>query len=323
MDHLAPATAPDDVAALRTSLRGHLLDPGDDDYNAARVVWNGMIDRRPAFIACCAGVADVIQSVAFARRHALPLSIRGGGHNVAGYAVCEGGLMIDLSAMRAVRVDPGARRAWVQGGALWGDVDCETTAFGLATPGGLISQTGVAGLTLSGGFGWLRGTHGLCVDNLEAVDIVTADGRFLHADADEYADLFWAVRGGGGNFGVVTGFTFRLHPIPPSMMFCGPAYPEAGAGELIALWRDFMARAPATLSSLAEFSTIPDDPAYPEPARGQRVISLAAVYDGPADEGEALVAPLRAFGTPLVDFSDIMPYRHDPEPVRRDLSEGP
>ena len=199
MDHLAPATAPDDVAALRTSLRGHLLDPGDDDYNAARVVWNGMIDRRPAFIACCAGVADVIQSVAFARRHALPLSIRGGGHNVAGYAVCEGGLMIDLSAMRAVRVDPGARRAWVQGGALWGDVDCETTAFGLATPGGLISQTGVAGLTLSGGFGWLRGTHGLCVDNLEAVDIVTADGRFLHADADEYADLFWAVRGGGGN----------------------------------------------------------------------------------------------------------------------------
>lgn len=309
MDHLAPATAPDDVAALRTSLRGHLLDPGDDDYNAARVVWNGMIDRRPAFIACCAGVADVIQSVAFARRHALPLSIRGGGHNVAGYAVCDGGLMIDLSAMRAVRVDPGARRAWVQGGALWGDVDCETTAFGLATPGGLISQTGVAGLTLSGGFGWLRGTHGLCVDNLEAVDIVTADGRFLHADADEYADLFWAVRGGGGNFGVVTGFTFRLHPIPPSMMFCGPAYPEAGAGELIALWRDFMARAPATLSSLAEFSTIPDDPAYPEPARGQRVISLAAVYDGPADEGEALVAPLRAFGTPLVDFSDIMPYR--------------
>jgi FAD/FMN-containing dehydrogenase len=217
--------------------------------------------------------------------------------------------MIDLSAMRAVRVDPAARRVWVQGGALWGDVDCETTAFGLATPGGLISQTGVAGLTLSGGFGWLRGTHGLCVDNLEAVDIVTADGRLLHADTDEHADLFWAVRGGGGNFGVVTGFTFRLHPIPPSMMFCGPAYPEARAAELIALWRDFMARAPAAASSLAEFSTIPDDPAYPEAARGQRVISLAAVYDGPADEGEALVAPLRAFGTPLVDFSDVMPYR--------------
>jgi FAD/FMN-containing dehydrogenase len=299
----------DDVATLRSSLRGRLLEPGDDGYDEARVVWNGMIDRRPALIACCAGVADVIESVALARRRVLPLSIRGGGHNVAGYAVSDGGLMIDLSAMRAVRVDPAARRAWVQGGALWGDVDRETTAFGLATPGGLISQTGVAGLTLSGGFGWLRGTHGLCVDNLEAVDIVTADGRLLHANSDEHADLFWAVRGGGGNFGVVTGFTFRLHPIPPAMMFCGPAYPEARATELIALWRDFMARAPAALSSLAEFSTIPDDPAYPEAARGQRVISLAAVYDGPGEEGEAVVAPLRAFGTPLADFSDIMPYR--------------
>ncbi len=309
MDHPAPVPAADDLAALRSSLRGRLLEPSDDGYDAARVVWNGMIDRRPMLIACCAGVADVIASVAFARRHALTLSIRGGGHNVAGYAVCDAGLMIDLSAMRAVRVDPAARRAWVQGGALWGDVDCETVAFGLATPGGLISQTGVAGLTLSGGFGWLRGTHGLCVDNLEAVDIVTADGRLLHADADEHADLFWAVRGGGGNFGVVTGFTFRLHPIPPVMMFCGPAYPEARAVELIALWRDFMVRAPAALSSLAEFSTIPDDPTYPEAARGQRVISLAAVYDGPADEGEALISPLRAFGTPLADFSDVMPYR--------------
>ena len=305
--HAAPL--PDDVTALRTSLRGRLLEPGDDGYDAARVVWNGMIDRRPAFIACCAGVADVIESIGFARRHALLLSVRGGGHNVAGYAVCESGLMIDLSAMRAVRVDPAARLAWVQGGALWDDLDRETTAFGLATPGGLISQTGVAGLTLSGGIGWLRGTHGLCVDNLEGVDIVTADGRLLHADAREHADLFWAVRGGGGNFGVVTGFTFRLHPIPPAMMFCGPAYPEARARELIPLWRDFMARAPAGLSSLAEFSTIPDDPDYPEAARGQRVLSLAAVYDGPAEEGEALVAPLRALSTPLADFSGIMPYR--------------
>jgi FAD/FMN-containing dehydrogenase len=309
MGRSAPLPLPDDVIALRTSLRGRLIEPGDDGYDAARVVWNGMIDRRPALIACCAGVADVIASVAFARRHALVLSIRGGGHNVAGYAVCEGGLMIDLSAMRAVRVDPAARLAWVQGGALWGDVDCETTAFGLATPGGLISQTGVAGLTLSGGIGWLRGTHGLCVDNLEAVDIVTADGQLLHADASEHQDLFWAVRGGGGNFGVVTGFTFRLHPIPPTVMFCGPAYPEERAREVIPLWRDFMVNASERLSSLAEFSTIPDDPAYPDASRGRRVISLAAVYDGPAEEGEALVAPLRTFGTPLADFSGIMPYR--------------
>jgi FAD/FMN-containing dehydrogenase len=196
----------DDVAALRASLVGGLMQQGDDCYDAARVVWNGMIDRRPACIARCTGTADVIESVSFARRHGLELSVRGGGHNVAGYAVCEGGLMIDLSAMRAVSVDPAKRRAWVQGGALWADVDRETTAFGLAAPGGLVSQTGVAGLTLSGGIGWLRGRHGLSIDNLEAVDIVTADGRLLHADAREHPDLFWAVPGGGGNFGVVTWF---------------------------------------------------------------------------------------------------------------------
>ena len=174
-----------------------------------------MIDRRPMLIACCAGVADVIESVAFARRHALTLSVRGGGHNVAGYAVCDGGLMIDLSAMRAVRVDPAARRAWVQGGALWADVDCETDGLrpGHAWRADIANRRGRPDALRR--FGWLRGTHGLCVDNLEAVDIVTADGRLLHADADEHADLFWAVRGGGGNFGVVTGFTFRLHPIPP------------------------------------------------------------------------------------------------------------
>ena len=180
----------------------------------------------------------------------------------------------DLSAMRAVRVDRAARRAWVQGGALWADVDRETTAFGLATPGGMVSQTGVAGLTLSGGIGWLRGRHGLSIDNLDAVEIVTADGRLLHADALEHADLFWAVRGGGGNFGVVTCFLFRLHPIPPALMFCSPVYPEADACELIPLWRDFMARAPEQLSSLVDFSTVPDDTAYPAAIRGRRVISL-------------------------------------------------
>jgi FAD/FMN-containing dehydrogenase len=306
-NHVRPSA--EDVVTLRARLGGRLLELGDDGYDATRVVWNGMIDRRPAFIACCAGSADVIESIGFARRHGLKLSVRGGGHNVAGYAVCEGGLMIDLSPMRAVQVDPVTRRAWVQGGALWADVDRETTPFGLATPGGLVSQTGVAGLTLSGGIGWLRGRHGLCVDNLEAVDIVTADGRLRHADGSEHTDLFWAVRGGGGNFSVVTEFTFHLHPIPPALMFCAPAYPEDQARALIPLWRDFMARAPELLSSLAEFSTIPNDPLYPEAARGQRVISFAAVYDGPADEGEALVAPLRGFGTPLADLSATMPYR--------------
>ncbi len=297
------------VADLRANLRGTLLQPGDEAYDATRVIWNGMIDRRPDLIARCHGVADVIASVIFAREHGLLVAFRAGGHNVAGYAVCDGGLMIDLSPMNAVRVDAHARRAWVQGGATWGDVDCESTVFGLATPGGLISQTGVAGLTLSGGIGWLRGSHGLCIDNLASADIITADGRLVQASETSNSDLFWALRGGGGNFGVVTSFEFRLHPIAPTMMFCGPAYPESRAREIFPLWRDFMAAAPDALSSLVEFSTVPDDPAYPAEARGVRVMALAAVYDGPADEGERVARPLREFGTPLVDFSGKMSYR--------------
>ena len=237
------------------------------------------------------------------------VAVRSGGHGVAGHAVCDGGMMIDLSDMRAVRVDPAARRAWVQGGATWADVDCETTAFGLATPGGLISTTGVGGLTLSGGVGWLRGTAGLCVDNVMSADVVTADGRLLHASDVEHPDLYWAIRGGGGNFGIVVGFEFRLQPIEPTLMFCAAIYPESRATELLPLWRDYMLTAPKQVSSLAEFSTIPDDPEYPDHARGERVLALAAVYDGPADEGEAAVAPLRSFGTPLLDFSSKMPYR--------------
>jgi FAD/FMN-containing dehydrogenase len=218
-------------------------------------------------------------------------------------------LMIDLSSMRAVRVDPWARRAWVQGGATWGDVDCETTAFGLATPGGLISTTGVGGLTLSGGVGWLRGTAGLCVDNVISADVVTADGCLLRASETENPDLYWAIRGGGGNFGIVVGFEFRLRPIEPLLMFCAAVYPEIRAAELLPQWRDFMTAAQDQVSSLAEFSTIPDDPEYPEVARGQRVLALAAVYDGPADEGEVVTSPLRSFGPPLLDLSARMPYR--------------
>jgi FAD/FMN-containing dehydrogenase len=251
----------------------------------------------------------VMAAVNFAREHGLLVAVRGGGHGVAGHAVCDGGMMVDLSAMRAVRVDPVARRAWVQGGATWGDVDRETTAFGLATPGGLISTTGVGGLTLSGGVGWLRGTAGLCVDNLMSADVVTADGRMLRANDTENPDLYWAIRGGGGNFGIVVSFEFRLQPIEPTLMFCAAVYPETRAAELLPLWRDFMLAAPDQISSLAEFSTIPDDPEYPEHTRGVQVLALAAVYDGPADEGEAAMAPLRCFGTPLLDFSAKLPYR--------------
>jgi len=297
------------ITALSQILRGVMLRPGDTEYDAARGIWNGMIDRRPSFIVRCQGVADVIAAVNFARDHGLPVAVRGGGHGVAGHAVCDGGMMIDLSNMRAVRVDPAARRAWVQGGATWGDVDCETTAFDLATPGGLISTTGVGGLTLSGGVGWLRGTAGLCIDNVISADVVTADGRLLRASETENPDLYWAIRGGGGNFGIVVCFEFRLRAIEPTLMFCAAVYPEIRAKELLPSWRDYMIAAPEQVSSLAEFSTIPDDPDYPDEARGVRVLALAAVYDGPADEGEAVTAPLRSFGAPLLDFSAKLPYR--------------
>jgi FAD/FMN-containing dehydrogenase len=298
----------EDITVFKATRRGTLLQPGESEYDAARVVWNGMIDRRPGLIVQCHGVADVVAAVDFARSHGLRVAVRGGGHNVAGYAVCDGGLMIDLSLMRAVRVDPQARRAWVQGGATWGDVDHETSAFGLATPGGVVSMTGVGGLTLSGGIGWLRQTHGLCVDNVVSVDIVTAEGRLLHADDTSYPDLFWAVRGGGGNFGIVTSFEFRLHPIAPELMFCSPLYPEANAQAIISAWRDFMVTAPEQLCSLVEFSTIPGADDFPPETRGVRVLAVAAVYDGPADEGEAAVQPLRQLGKPVLDFSGKMSY---------------
>jgi FAD/FMN-containing dehydrogenase len=306
-DHLTVSR--NSMDGFRAAMRGEVIEPSAPSFDAVRVVWNGMIDRRPALIARCANAADVVTSVRFARAEGLAIAIRSGGHNVAGYAVCDGGLMIDMSLMKSVRVAPGLDRAFVEGGATWGDVDAATTPFGRATPGGLISATGVAGLTLSGGIGWLRGTHGLCVDNLLAVELVTADGRLIRADEDENPDLFWALRGGGGNFGVVTGFEFRLHPIQPELMFCAPAYPEERASEIIALWRGFMASAPDRLSGLAEFSTLPDDPSLPEHARGRRVLALPHLYDGPADEGECVVAPMRSFGEPLVDFSGRMPYR--------------
>jgi len=227
---------------------------------------------------------------------------------VAGYAVCEGGLMIDMTLMNGVRLSPALDRAFVEGGALWRDVDAATAPFNRATPGGLISATGVAGLTLSGGIGWLRGRHGLSCDNLMAADVVTTDGRLVHASKTENPELLWALRGGGGNFGVVVNFEFALHEIPPELFFCAPIYPEEMANEILPKWRDFMATAPERLSGLAEFSTIPNDPAYPEACWGRRVMALAHVYDGPADEGDRVTAPMRNFGETLLDFSGAMPY---------------
>src|SRR6266511_4314008 len=227
--------------------RGRLISADHADYDIARAVWNGAIDRRPHLIARCSGTADVVAAVRFARDHDLEIAIRGGGHNVAGTAICDDGIVIDLSAMRAVRVDPADRRAWVQGGALWGDVDRETQAHGLATTGGIVNHTGVAGLTLGGGVGWLMRKHGLTVDNLLAVDVVTADGERLRASEDEHPDLFWALRGGGGNFGVVTSFEFRLHSVGPTVL-AGPILWDAtDAGEVLRFYRGFVRDAPDEL----------------------------------------------------------------------------
>lgn len=308
-DTVTSAFAAADIETLASVFRGEIIERSNPVYDAARVVWNGMIDRRPALILRPRNTADVVSAVNFARSHRLAVAIRSGGHNVAGYAVCDGGLMIDMTLMNGVRLAPSLDTAFVEGGAHWLDVDAATAPFNRAAPGGLISATGVAGLTLSGGIGWLRGRHGLACDNLIGADVVTADGRFVHCSETENADLLWGLRGGGGNFGAVTSFEFRLHEIPSELMFCAPIYAEERAQEIIPRWRDFMATAPERLSGLAEFSTIPEDPAYPQECWGRRVLALAHVYDGAADEGERVIAPMRAFGDTLLDFSGRMPYR--------------
>src|SRR5688572_5164987 len=254
---------PPTVAEIE-EFRGGLISAGHADYDTARAVWNGAIDRRPRLIARCVGTPDVVAAVRFARDHDLEIAIRGGGHNVAGTAVCNDGIVIDLSTMRGVRVDPSNRRAWVQGGALWGDVDHETQAYGLATTGGIVSHTGVAGLTLGGGIGWLMRKHGLTVDNLVAADVVTAGGELLRASEDEHPDLFWALRGGGGNFGVVTAFEFRLHSLGPAV-FAGPIIWDANdIGELLRFYRDFVRDAPDELGTIVKFCTVPPLPVIPE-----------------------------------------------------------
>jgi FAD/FMN-containing dehydrogenase len=267
-----------------------------------------LIDRHPALIATCTGVADIVAAVNFTREHDLLLSVRGGGHNVAGNAVNDGGLVIDLSAMRGVWVDPAMRTVRVQGGATWGDVDRETQLFGMATPGGLVSTTGVGGLTLHGGWGWLRRKYGYCVDNLLAVEIVTADGQVRTASETEHPDLFWAVRGAGSNFGVVTAFTFRLHPVGPRVAAAAPFYALEDAERVLPAWRDFMAAAPEEVSSSALFWGIPAVEAFPPELHGRAVHILVAAYAGDAAEGERVLQPLRELATPLLDLSGTMPY---------------
>ena len=287
------------LEGLMSELRGPALRPGEPGYDEARTLYNAMIDHKPAIILRCAGVADVMAGVKFAAANGLLLSVRGGGHNVAGNAVCDGGLMLDLSAMNSVRVVPKAKRAFAEGGATWSDYDAETQAFGLGSTGGLISSTGVGGLTLGGGIGWLQGKHGLACDNVIAFDVVTATGELVTASAEENPDLYWGLRGGGGNFGVVVNFEFALHEIGPFLAGM-LLYPLAEAKEALAAFRDFLADTPDELGALAGLVTAPD---------GAPVLALVFVYNGDLDEGARVLQPMREFGPPMMDTLGPMPYR--------------
>lgn len=296
------------IEEFSASLRGDLVMPDDAGYDEARQIWNGMHDKRPSLIAQCTGVADVIEAVNFARDNDLLVSVRGGGHNVGGTASSDGGIMIDLSLMKAVHVNPRAKTARVQGGTTLGDMDRETQVYGLAAPCGNVSTTGVAGLTLGGGLGHLRRKYGLAIDNLKSVDIVTADGQVRTASKEENSDLFWGVRGGGGNFGVVTSFEFNLHEVGPMVTMCAPWYPVENAEEILSKWVAFMETAPEEFSSIALIWTVPAAPDIPAEYHGKRSIVLAGVHCGPLEEGERITQPLRELGTPMLDMSGPAPY---------------
>jgi FAD/FMN-containing dehydrogenase len=298
----------DVVDHFKATLRGPLLQPGDPDYDDARTLWNAMVERRPAFIARCSGTADVLAAVAFARAHGLPLAVRGGGHNIAGNALCDDGLVIDLSAMRAVRVDPEARIARAGGGATLADVDHETQAYGLAVPTGINSTTGLAGLTLGGGFGWLSRTLGLAVDNLVGAEIVTADGRRRHIGPDREPDLFWAIRGGGGNFGVVTEFEFALHPVGPEVTAGLVVFPFSQAQAVLRQYRDLVASLPDEVSIWAVLRRAPPLPFLPPEVHGEPIVALAVFSPLPFETALPLVAPLRWFGTVLGEHVGAVPY---------------
>ncbi len=292
---------------LEAGFRGDLIRPGDAGYDEARMVYNGMIDRRPSVVTRPADVADVMSAVNYAREARLTLSVRGGGHNVTGFGTCDDGLVIDLSRMRGVRVDPAKRTARVEGGATWGDVDHATHAFGLATPGGVISTTGVAGLTLGGGSGYLTRKLGLCCDNLLSADVVTADGGFLTASERENADLFWALCGGGGNFGVVTSLEFRLHEL--STVFAGPVlYPLDQATDAMRFYRQYMAAAPDDMTAVFAFLIVPPGEPFPEELHNKTVCGVVCCYAGPMEKAEDVTRPLREFGPPLLDGLGPMPF---------------
>lgn len=312
----------DAVDKFARVFRGELIQPEDPDYEQARRVWNGLIDKRPALIARCTEATDVIAAVHFAREHDVLLSVRGGGHNVAGQAVCNDGLVIDLSPMRGVQVDPIRRTVHVQGGATLGDLDRAMQPFGLAVPVGLVSATGIGGLTLHGGMGWLTRKHGLTIDNLLSVKIVTADGQLRKASETEHADLFWALRGGGGSFGVVTSFEFRAHPVGPQVWFLGTIYPIAQAKRVLQFTRDFMARAPEDLGLLVSLWSAPDDEPIPKEYRRAPVLMLLGCYDGRPEAGQQITQPLRELGEVVADLSSRMPFEKLQTILDNDYPDG-
>ena len=293
---------------LRARVRGQVISPSDSNYDEAREIWNAMINRRPGLIVRCAGTADVLQVVRFARRHQLLTSVRGAGHNIAGKSLHDGALLIDLGAMRMVRVDPVSQIAVVGPGATLGDVDHESQAYGLAVPTGIDSTTGIAGLTLGGGFGWLSRSLGLTADNLIAAEVVTAEGERLRCDENNNADLFWATRGGGGNFGIVTSFEFKLHPVGPEVMAGPVVFPFDQASSVLRKYREFCASCPEELTVWAVIRDAPPLPFLPPSAHGSRVLILAALYNGPLDAGEKALSSLRQLGQPIADGFGPYPF---------------
>jgi FAD/FMN-containing dehydrogenase len=293
---------------LKDSFRGKILLPSDDGYENARKIWNATIDRRPAIIARCATTSDVVLAVNFARDNGLILAVRGGGHNIAGNAMCDDGIVIDLSQMKAASVDLDARRVTIEGGATLADLDAATQAHGLATPVGINSTTGIAGLTLGGGFGWLSRKYGMTIDNLESAEVVTAAGQVVRASATERPDLFWALRGGSGNFGVVTRFEFRLHPVGPDVLSGLIVYPISEAKRVLQQYREFIAKAPEELSVWPVLRQAPPLPFLPPEVHGKGIIVLALLYAGAPKQGETLIAPLRKFGTLVGEHVGVQPY---------------
>ncbi|MEO5616444.1 MAG: FAD-binding oxidoreductase [Candidatus Eisenbacteria bacterium] len=296
------------IEELKGGLKGEILLPSDAGYDSARKIWNATIDKRPAMIVRCSNTSDVVRAVNFARDNGLLLAIRGGGHNIAGNALCDDGIVIDLSQMKAASVDPGARRVTIEGGATLADLDAATQAHGLATPVGINSTTGIAGLTLGGGFGWLSRKFGMTVDNLESAEVVTAAGEVVRASATENPDLFWALRGGSGNFGVVTRFEFRLHPVGPDVLSGLIVYPISAARSVLKQYRDFVAKAPDELSVWTVLRLAPPLPFLPQEIHGKGIIALALLYAGDPKEGEPLIEPLRKFGTPAGEHVGVQPY---------------